>query len=124
MYICPLFWISFPSRSPQSIEEHSLFSLIYFIHSSWDSLRAQLVKNPPAMQETWVRSLGWQDPLEKRKATHSSILAWRIPWTNNSPWSRKELDTTEQLSLYTVVDIYQLQSSNSSHPHSLPAYLF
>ena len=42
---------------------------------------AQLVKNPPAMQETWVRSLGWEDPLEKEKATHSSILAWRIPWT-------------------------------------------
>ena len=45
------------------------------------SLVAQLVKNPPAMQETWVRSLGWEDPLEKGEATHSSILAWRIPWT-------------------------------------------
>ena len=43
------------------------------------SLVAQLVKNPPAMRETWVRSLGWEDPLEKGKATHSSILAWRIP---------------------------------------------
>ena len=43
------------------------------------SLVAQLVKNPPAMQETWVWSLGWEDPLEKGKATHSSILAWRIP---------------------------------------------
>ena len=42
---------------------------------------AQLVKNPPAMQETWVPSLDWEDPLEKGKATHSSILAWRIPWT-------------------------------------------
>ena len=49
---------------------------------SWDySLVAQLVKNPPAMRETWVQSLGWEDPLEKGKATHSSILAWRIPWT-------------------------------------------
>ena len=45
------------------------------------SLVAQLVKNPPAVQETWVRSLGWEDPLEKGTATHSSILAWRIPWT-------------------------------------------
>ena len=45
------------------------------------SLVAQLVRNPPAMQETWVLSLGWEDPLEKEKATHSSILAWRIPWT-------------------------------------------
>ena len=48
---------------------------------SWASLVAQLVKNLPAMQETWVQSLGWEDPLEKGKATHSSILAWRIPWT-------------------------------------------
>ena len=47
----------------------------------WASLVAQLVKNPPAMQETWVRSLGWEDPLEKKTATHSSSLAWRIPWT-------------------------------------------
>ena len=42
---------------------------------------AQLVKNPSAMQETWVQSLGWEDPLEKGKATQFSILAWRIPWT-------------------------------------------
>ena len=42
---------------------------------------AQLIKNPPGMQETWVCSLGWEDPLEKGKATHSSLLAWRIPWT-------------------------------------------
>ena len=47
----------------------------------WDSLIAQLVKNPPAMRETCVQSLGWEDPLEKGMATHSSILAWRIPWT-------------------------------------------
>ena len=45
------------------------------------SLVAQLVKNPLAMWETWVRSLGWENALEKGKATHSSILAWRIPWT-------------------------------------------
>ena len=46
----------------------------------WTSLIAQLVKNPPAMQETPVWSLNWEDPLEKEKATHSRILAWRIPW--------------------------------------------
>ena len=40
-----------------------------------------MVKNPPAMQETWVQSLGWEDPLKKGMATHSGILAWRIPWT-------------------------------------------
>ena len=45
------------------------------------SLVAQRVKRLPAMQETWVRSLGWEDSLEKEMATHSSILAWRIPWT-------------------------------------------
>ena len=53
----------------------------YPLQYSWASLVAQLVKNPPAMQETWVRSLGWEDTLEKRKATHSSILAWRISWS-------------------------------------------
>ena len=61
------------------------------------SLVAQLVKNPPEMWDTWVGSLGSEDLLEKGKATHSSILAWRIPWT--SPWGHKESDTTEQLSL-------------------------
>ena len=53
------------------------YSLLY----CWASLMAQLVKNPSAMWETWVGSLGWEDPLEKEKATHSNILAWRIPWT-------------------------------------------
>ena len=47
---------------------------------------AQMVKNPPAVQETWVRSLGWEDPLEKGLATHSNILAWRIPWTEEPGW--------------------------------------
>ena len=53
----------------------------YPLQYSWASLVAHLVKNLPAVWETWVRSLGWEDPLEKGKATHSSILAWRIPWT-------------------------------------------
>ena len=51
------------------------------IPEKWASLVAQLVKDPPAMQETWVLSLVWEDQLEKGTATHSSILAWRIPWT-------------------------------------------
>ena len=51
----------------------------YPFQYSWASLVAQLVKNLPAMWETWVQSLGWEDLLEKEKATHSSILAWRIP---------------------------------------------
>ena len=50
---------------------------------------AQLVKNPPAVWGTWVRSLGWEDPLEKGKAAHSSILAWRIPWPVYSMGSQR-----------------------------------
>ena len=53
----------------------------YPLHYSWASLVVQLVKNPSATRETWVQSLGWEDPLEKGKATHSSILAWRTPCT-------------------------------------------
>ena len=60
---------------------------------------AQLVKNPPAMRETLVQSLGWEDPLEKRTATHSGILAWRIPWTI-WPMGSQRIDRTEQLSLH------------------------
>ena len=65
----------------------------------WDSLVAHLVrasivaqmaKKPPAVQETWVKSLDWEDSLEKGTATHSSILAWRIPWT--IPWGQKEFE--------------------------------
>ena len=51
----------------------------YPLQYSWAFLVAQLVKNPPAMRETWIRSLGWEDPLEKGMATRSIILAWRIP---------------------------------------------
>ena len=53
----------------------------YPLQYSWACLVAQLVKNLPAMRETWVPSLGWEDPFEKEKATLCSILAWRIPWT-------------------------------------------
>ena len=62
---------------------------------------AQMVKRLSTMQETPVRSLGWEDPLEKEMAAHSSILAWKIPWTRSlvgyRPWGRKESDTTEGL---------------------------
>ena len=59
-----------------------------------------MVKHLPAMRETWVGSLGWEDVLEKEVATHSSTLAWKIPWTEEpaglySPWGHKELDMTE-----------------------------
>ena len=66
---------------------------------------AQLVKNQPAIWETWVLSLGWEDPLEKGTTTHSSILAWRIPWTEEPGRSHKESDTTEQLSLFSFVGV-------------------
>ena len=60
---------------------------------------AQRLKRLPPMLETWVRSLGREDPLEKEMAIHSSTLAWKIPWTEdlvgNSPWGCKELDMTE-----------------------------
>ena len=65
---------------------------------------AQSVKNPPALRETWLQSLGQEDRLEKGMATHSSILAWRIPMDRErslagcSPWGCKELDVTERLS--------------------------
>ena len=64
----------------------------------WSSCIAQSAKNVPAMQETWVRFLGQEDPQEKGMATHSSILAWRIPWTEQihySLWGHKESDMTE-----------------------------
>ena len=70
-------------RSPE--EEIS-----YPLQFSWDSLVAQTVKNPPAIWETWVQVLGWKDPVKEGMATHSSILAWEIPWRSlvgYSPWS-------------------------------------
>ena len=67
------------------------------------SLVAQLVKNPPAMQEILVRFLGWEDPLEKGMATHPSILAWRTPMDRGAWWATvhevAELDTTERPSI-------------------------
>ena len=77
-----------PGRACGSGQLHSC------IHSSRASLVAQIVKNPPAVWETWVRSLGGEDPLEEGMATHSSIVAWRIPWTEEPGG----LDTTERVS--------------------------
>ena len=64
----------------------------YPLQYSWASLVAQLVKNLPAMWETWVRPLGWEDALEKETATHYSILAWRIPWTKSMRSQRVRQD--------------------------------
>ena len=76
---------------------------------------AQMVKNPPAMRETWVQSLGWEDPLGEGMVTHSSILAWRTPRAEEpagySPWDRKsriQLSTHEKNTVYMLryTDIY------------------
>ena len=58
----------------------------YLLLIRWTSLVAQVIKNLPARQETWVQSLGWEVPLEKEMATHSSILAWKVPWTEVPGW--------------------------------------
>ena len=85
---CSLSGSSVPWNSPGKKTGEGSRSLLQGIFPTqelnpglWASLVARLVKNPPAMRETWVRSLVWEHPLEKGKATHSSIPAWRIPWT-------------------------------------------
>ena len=88
-----LFFFSPPSTN------HFIFPFHCTTDSVRASLLAQLVENLPAMWETWVWSLGWEDSLEKGTATHSSIPAWRIP---RSPWGRKESDTTEWLPLHRL----------------------
>ena len=76
----PRRWSQEVDEEPSSGTNMTLYFLGVLLFSG-ASLVAQLVKNLPEMQKTWVRSLGWKDPLEKGKATHCSILAWRIPWT-------------------------------------------
>ena len=88
IWICVLDIDTILFRSSVLLKE----TLIVFnisLFSYWASLVAQIVKNPPAMWETWVQSLSWEDPLEKGKAPHSSILAWRIPWTAYSMGSQR-----------------------------------
>ena len=70
----------------QKHDKSSITDCFLFLRAS---LVAQLVTNLPAMQETWVLSLGWKEPLEKGKASHSSILAWRIPWAVQSMGSQR-----------------------------------
>ena len=93
----------------------------YPLQYSWASLMAQLVKNPPAMQDTWIPSLGLEDPLQKGKAIQSSILAWRILWTVQ--WGHEESDTTERLSLSLLYCFdycsFVIQFEKSSVIHSV-----
>ena len=85
-------------RSPEGIG----FPLQY----SWAFLVAQMVKNLPAMQETWIWSLGWEDPLKKGMATHSNIVAhWQRSLVGYSPWDCTESDTTEWLSTVMLISL-------------------
>ena len=86
-----------PGRSPGEGIGHPL-------QNSWASLVAQTVKKLSAIRGTWVQSLGWDDPLEEGMATHSSILAWKIPMDRGAWWAyslrgHKELETAEQLTV-------------------------
>ena len=99
-YGMPFPWLGFPGSSvgkeslcnagdPCSISGSGRSAgegIGYPLQYSWVSLVAQMVKNLPAMWETWVESLGWEDPLKKKMANHSAMLDWRIPWTEESGW--------------------------------------
>ena len=84
------FQVKTSALDKQKLISFSLIRIWYLV--------AQTVKNLPAVQEGWIQSLGQEDPLEMEMATHSSILAWRIPWQKSlavyGPWGHKELDTT------------------------------
>ena len=104
----------------------SYFYMVFKISLSVDSFGAslvvQVVKNLPAMQETTVWSLGWEDPLEKEMATCSSILAWRVPWTEEPGrlWGRKESDTTERLTrIHILLDFLNVDYHCHCHYHYL-----
>ena len=90
----------------------------YPLQYSWGSLVAQSVKKPPVMQETWVWSLGWEDPLEESMATHSSILAWIIPMDRGAWWATvhgiAESDMTERLSTVQYVHEQNSQAYRDS----------
>ena len=77
----------------------------YPLQYSWASLVAQMVKNLPAMWETWALSVGWEDPLEKGKATHSSILAWKIPWTVQSMGYLRDMTATFTSLLQYIMEL-------------------
>ena len=98
-------WRPPPSQS-EELRGIEVVRVFYFSTTSKGaSLVAQTLKNLPTMQEAWIQSLGQEDPLEKGMATHSNILAWRIPWTEEpgrlySPWGSKVSDTTEWLAIH------------------------
>ena len=88
---------------------------LYLLDDIRASLVAQMVKNLPVMQENWIRSFGWEDPLQKGKATHSSILAWRIPWAEDPGGLQSKATVTghviKQIGFQNVVPVYLLSCS-------------
>ena len=113
------FLVSQLVKNPPAIQETLVQFLVqkegirYPLQNSWAFLVAQMVNNLNlhAMQEIWVQSLGWEDSLEKGTATHSSTVAWRIPWTVYT-WDHKESDMTERfsLSLFILNSIFHITS--------------
>ena len=81
------YW-DFGNRNEHVLVDCSKFPYLLLIE--WASLVAQMVKNSPAMQETWIRSLDWDDLLKKQAATNFTILAWRIPWTEEPSWLQSQ----------------------------------
>ena len=108
----------------------------YPLQYSWTSLVAQMVKNPPPIWETWVQSLGWEDPLEKGMATHSSILAWRIPidraWqaaVHGVAKSQKQLSTVQYRLCYLsrsflITQYYLIHKLNLNHLFTSYSFTF
>ena len=106
------------AASSYSLISNFITELYQLKQHNYLSLVDKRVKNPPAMQETWVQSLGWEDPLEEGMADHSGIPAWRIPWTEDlagySPWGCKEWDRTEATKHSTARDqMYELKQYDS-----------
>ena len=113
MWVIKEYWVEFPV-----LYNRSLF-VIYFIYSRYiymASLVAQLVKNLPAMWETWVWSLSWEDPLDKGMAIHSNILAWRIPWTVQSLGSQSWTSLSHFHFIYSSVFMSCTVSQFIIHP--------
>ena len=90
---------------------HTLILLKLNCGNYWTSLVAQTVKNMPAMQETWVQSVGQEDPLEEGMATHSSILAWRIPWT-------REPGRLQSMGLQSWTQLSYTHTHTHTHTHT------
>ena len=115
-------WLTSPSMN---IHVATSGNISFFLHSwvvfNCGFLDGLMVKNPPAMQETQVWSLGLEDPLEKERATHSRILAWRVPWTDYSPWGHKRVRynlVTKQQQQYSVPCMYHIFIHSSVDGHS------